>query len=83
MSIDKINEIQPQILGMSALLTTTMPEMENVINLLNDRGIRKKLKVMVGGAPVDADFAEKIGADAYGEDAAEAVTIARSFIDPQ
>jgi 5-methyltetrahydrofolate--homocysteine methyltransferase len=81
--IDKINEIQPQILGMSALLTTTMPEMENVINLLKDRGIRKKLKVMVGGAPVDADFAEKIGADAYGEDAAEAVTIARSFIDPQ
>jgi 5-methyltetrahydrofolate--homocysteine methyltransferase len=81
--IDKINEIQPQILGMSALLTTTMPEMENVINLLKDRGIRKKLKVMVGGAPVDADFAEKIGADAYGEDAAEAVTIARGFIDPQ
>jgi 5-methyltetrahydrofolate--homocysteine methyltransferase len=81
--IDKINEIQPQILGMSALLTTTMPEMENMINLLKDRGIRKKLKVMVGGAPVDADFAEKIGADAYGEDAAEAVTIARGFIDPQ
>ena len=81
--IDKINEIQPQILGMSALLTTTMPEMENVINLLKDRGIREKLKVMIGGAPVDADFAKKIGADAYGEDAAEAVTIARGFIDPQ
>ena len=81
--IDKINEIQPQILGMSALLTTTMPEMENVVNLLRDRGIREKVKVMIGGAPVDADFAKKIGADAYGEDAAEAVTIARSFIDPQ
>ena len=81
--IDKINEIQPQILGMSALLTTTMPEMENMIRLLRERGIRENVKVMIGGAPVDADFAEKIGADAYGEDAAEAVTIARSFIDPQ
>jgi 5-methyltetrahydrofolate--homocysteine methyltransferase len=78
--IDKVNEIQPQVLGLSALLTTTMPEMENVISLLDERGIREKVKVMIGGAPVDADFAKKIGADAYGEDAAEAVTIARSFI---
>jgi corrinoid protein of di/trimethylamine methyltransferase len=78
--IDKVNEIQPQVLGLSALLTTTMPEMENVINLLHERGIREKVKVMIGGAPVDANFAERIGADAYGEDAAEAVTIARRFI---
>ena len=78
--IEKVNEIKPQVLGLSALLTTTMPEMENVINLLHSRGIRKNVKVMIGGAPVDADFAKKIGADAYGEDAAEAVTIARSFI---
>lgn len=81
--VEKVHEIQPQILGLSALLTTTMPEMENVINLLRDRGIREKVKVMIGGAPVDADFTERIGADAYGEDAAEAVTIARSFIDLQ
>ena len=78
--VDKVHEVQPQVLGLSALLTTTMPEMENVINLLRDRGIREKVKVMIGGAPVDADFAKKIGADAYGEDAGEAVTIARSFI---
>ena len=78
--IEKVNEIKPQVLGLSALLTTTMPEMQNVINLLHSRGIRKNVKVMIGGAPVDADFAKKIGADAYGEDAAEAVTIARSFI---
>jgi 5-methyltetrahydrofolate--homocysteine methyltransferase len=58
-----------------------MPEMENVIKLLRDRGIRQNVKVMIGGAPVDAGFAKKIGADAYGEDAAAAVTIARSFID--
>lgn len=79
--VDKVAEIKPQVLGLSALLTTTMPEMQNVINLLHDRGIREKVKVMVGGAPVNADFAEKIGADAHGKDAAEAVTIARSFID--
>ena len=79
--IDKITEIQPQVLGLSALLTTTMPEMENVINYLQTKGMRENVKVMLGGAPLSAEFAEKIGADAYGKDAAEAVTIARSFID--
>lgn len=78
--IAKITENQPQVLGLSALLTTTMPEMENVINYLQAKGMRENVKVMVGGAPLDTEFAEKIGADAYGKDAAEAVTIARSFI---
>jgi len=78
--IAKVAEIQPQVLGLSALLTTTMPEMENVINVLQTGGMRANLKVMVGGAPLSAEFAEKIGADAFGKDAAEAVTIARSFI---
>jgi 5-methyltetrahydrofolate--homocysteine methyltransferase len=77
--VNKVAEISPQVLGLSALLTTTMPEMEKVINVLQTRGMREKVKVMIGGAPVDAEFAEKIGADAYGKDAAEAVTIARSF----
>ncbi len=79
--IAKVAEIQPQVLGLSALLTTTMPEMKNVINVLQTRGMRAALKVMVGGAPLNAEFAEKIGADAFGKDAAEAVTITRSFID--
>jgi len=78
--IAKVTEIQPQVLGLSALLTTTMPEMENVITVLQTRGMRGALKVMVGGAPLSAEFAEKIGADAFGKNAAEAVTIARSFI---
>ena len=78
--IAKVDEIQPQVLGLSALLTTTMPEMENVIKVLQTRGMRDTLKVMVGGAPVSAEFAEKIGADAFGQDAAEAVTLARDFI---
>lgn len=78
--ISKVKQLQPDVLGLSALLTTTMPEMEKVINALAELGIRDLVKVMIGGAPVGADFAEKIGADAYGKDAAEAVTIARSFI---
>ncbi|MEE9537236.1 MAG: corrinoid protein [Desulfobacterales bacterium] len=79
--VDKVAEIKPQVLGLSALLTTTMPEMQNVINLLHDRGIREKVKVMVGGAPLRAEFAQKIGADAFGKDAAEAANLARSFIE--
>ncbi len=79
--VDTVSEIQPQVLGLSALLTTTMPEMENVIKLLQTRGMRESVKVMIGGAPLNVQFAEKIGADAFGQDAAEAVNIARSFID--
>ena len=76
--IDTVSQAHPQVLGLSALLTTTMPEMENVIQMLKNRGLRANVKVMIGGAPVDAGFAAKIGADAYGKDAAEAVNIARN-----
>jgi 5-methyltetrahydrofolate--homocysteine methyltransferase len=78
--IDKVGEIKPDILGLSALLTTTMPEMEKAIEALEANGLRDSLRVMVGGAPVDAAFADKIGADGYGKDAAEAVKLARGFI---
>ena len=78
--IARVKELQPDVLGMSALLTTTMPEMEKMIEALKIQGIRDKVRVMIGGAPVGADFATKIGADAYGEDAAEAVSIARDLI---
>ena len=78
--VDRVTEIQPQVLGLSALLTTTMPEMENVIKVLQTRGIRGAVKVMVGGAPLSAEFAEKIGADAFGKDAAEAVNLAKNFM---
>ena len=77
--IRKVEEIKPDILGLSSLLTTTMPEMKNVIEALKSKGLRSRVKVMVGGAPVDAKFAEKIGADGYGKDAAEAVELARRF----
>jgi len=78
--MQKVEEIKPDILGLSALLTTTMPEMEKAIEELKSRELRDHVKVMVGGAPVNAVFAEKIGADAYGNDAAEAVEISRRFL---
>jgi 5-methyltetrahydrofolate--homocysteine methyltransferase len=68
------------LLGMSALLTTTMPSMQTTIEALVEAGLRDKVKVMVGGAPVTASFAEKIGADAYAPDAASAVDTARSLV---
>ena len=77
--LEKIDEIRPHVLGLSALLTTSMPEMQKVIEELNAQGMRERVRVMIGGAPISAEFARDIGADAYGEDAAEAVTIARSF----
>lgn len=77
--VEQIKQLKPDILGLSALLTTTMPEMQKVIEALGDEGLRDSLRIMVGGAPVDAAFAEKIGADGYGKDAAEAVRIARSL----
>jgi len=67
-------------LGLSALLTTTMPEMARVIKEIERRGLRDKVKVMVGGAPVNEKFANEIGADGYGKDAAEAVTVAKRLL---
>lgn len=67
---------QPDILGMSALLTTTMPYMKVVINALIEKGLRDEYIVMVGGAPLNQEFADAVGADAYCRDAAEASTTA-------
>jgi 5-methyltetrahydrofolate--homocysteine methyltransferase len=78
--IQQVKEIKPDILGLSALLTTTMPEMKKVIEAIEDNGLRKSVKVMVGGATLDTRFAEEIGADGYGKDAAEAVKQARMLI---
>jgi len=71
--VQKVNEEKPQILGISALLTTTLGEMEAIIGGLKAVGLRDKVKVMVGGAPVTQKFAMDIGADGYAEDAASAV----------
>ena len=76
-----IDENTPDILGMSALLTTTMPYMRVVIKSLKDKGIRDDIIVMVGGAPLNEAFAEDIEADAYCRDAAVAVETAKKFMD--
>jgi 5-methyltetrahydrofolate--homocysteine methyltransferase len=75
-----VREHQPDILGMSALLTTTMPYMKVVIQALKDAGARDKTIVLVGGAPLNAAFAAEIGADAYCRDAAVAVETAKRLV---
>src|SRR3990170_3737353 len=75
-----IEEHEPDILGMSALLTTTMPYMKVVIETLKEKGIRDDLIVLVGGAPLNEDFGKAIGADAYCRDAAVAVETAKDFM---
>jgi 5-methyltetrahydrofolate--homocysteine methyltransferase len=78
--IAAIHEHQPEILGMSALLTTTMPYMQVVIQALKEQGLRDKVIVLVGGAPLNAAFAEEIEADAYCRDAAVAVETAKKLV---
>ncbi len=78
--IAAIHEHQPDILGMSALLTTTMPYMQVVIKTLKEHGLRDQVIVLVGGAPLNAAFAEEIEADAYCRDAAVAVETAKKLI---
>jgi methylmalonyl-CoA mutase cobalamin-binding domain/chain len=75
-----IDEHQPDILGMSALLTTTMPYMKVVIDTLKEKGVRDDYVVLVGGAPLNEDFANAIGADSYCRDAAVAVETAKSYM---
>ena len=72
---------KPDILGMSALLTTTMPYMKVVIDALKEHGIRDDYIVMVGGAPLNEEFGEAVGADAYCRDAAEAATTAVRLVE--
>jgi 5-methyltetrahydrofolate--homocysteine methyltransferase len=76
-----VKENEPDIVALSALLTTTMAQQGNVITALQDAGVRDQVKVLVGGAPVTEDFANKIGADKYTADAASAAEVAKSFME--
>jgi len=78
--IEAIKEHQPDIVGMSALLTTTMRAMGQTIKAIEEAGLRDQVKIMVGGAPVDAAFAERIGADGYGSNAPAGVDLAKQFV---
>ena len=81
--IEALKTHQPNILGMSALLTTTMPYMKVVIDALKEQGMRDNYIVMVGGAPLNDEFSKVVGADAYCRDAATAVEVARKLIHEQ
>ena len=78
--IRAVNENGAQIIAMSALLTTTMPNMKNTIEALKEAGLRDKVKVMIGGAPVTQSYADQIGADGFAEDASRAVAKAKSLL---
>jgi len=78
--VQAVQEHKPDLLGMSALLTTTMPSMEKTILALKEAGLRDQVVVMIGGAPVTEDFAAKIGANGYAPDASSATRKAREFM---
>ena len=78
--VEAVKTENPDIVGMSALLTITMQEMEEIIEAIEEAGLRTEVKIMVGGAPLTQEFADKIGADAYGEDARDAVEKAKTLL---
>ncbi len=75
-----ITDNQPDLVGMSSLLTTTMPQMPEIIEAIKSAGLREKVKIMVGGAPLTADYASKIGADGYAQNSSFAVDLAKDLI---
>jgi corrinoid protein of di/trimethylamine methyltransferase len=78
--VDAIKEHDAKLIGMSALLTTTMPKMGETINAIQEAGVRDQVKILVGGAPITAAFAEEIGADGYASNAASAVEKGKELI---
>jgi len=78
--VQAVKEHSPQLVGMSALLTTTMMAMKDIIEALKAEGLRQQVKVMVGGAPIRQEFADEIGADFYGKDATSAKDYARKVV---
>lgn len=78
--VQEVKEFEPQVVGMSALLTTTMRTMEHTIKALEEAGLRDQVRVMIGGAPVTQSFADQIGADGYASNAASAADLARRFV---
>jgi len=78
--VNAVRENRPDLVAMSALLTTTMPAMIATIKALQEAGLRSQVKVMIGGAPITEDYARQIGADGFSPDASRAVTLARSLV---
>ena len=78
--LDKVAELKPDVLGLGCYMSTTMLEMRDVIQALKAKGLRDKVKVMVGGVPVSQAFADEVGADAWGADALDAIAKARKLL---
>jgi corrinoid protein of di/trimethylamine methyltransferase len=78
--VKQVEEYRPHILGLSALLTTTMPEMKNIIDALKEKGLRDSVKIIVGGAPLNRKFADDIGADGYAKDAGGSVSLVKELL---
>lgn len=78
--VEAVKENEVNIIAMSALLTTTMPRMENTVKAIADAGLRDQVKIMIGGAPVTAEYADQIGADGYAPDASQAATLAKTLV---
>lgn len=78
--VTAVKDLNPNVVGMSALLTTTMRSMEQTIKALQEAGLRDQVKIMIGGAPVTQNFADQIGADGYASNAASAVDLAKQFV---
>lgn len=79
--IEKAEEVKADIIALSALLTTTMGETKNLIDLLKNKGVRGRYRVLIGGAPISQKFSDSVGADAYGEDAFDAVAKAKKLME--
>jgi methylmalonyl-CoA mutase cobalamin-binding domain/chain len=77
--VEKVREVQPDIVGLSGLLTTSFEPMVKTIKLLGQEGLRSRIRVMVGGGPVNEEWSKKAGADTYAKDAVEAVELAKKF----
>jgi methanogenic corrinoid protein MtbC1 len=78
--VAQVNTHRPAILGLSALLTTTMPQMKRVLDAMTEAGIRNTVKIIIGGAPVNERYARNIGADGYASDAGEAVALTKDLL---
>ena len=78
--IEKISELKPDIMGVGCYMTTTMLELKAMITFLEDNGLRDRVKIMIGGVPTTQEFADEIGADAWGKDALDAVDKAKKLM---
>jgi methanogenic corrinoid protein MtbC1 len=78
--VDKIKEVQPQIVGLSGFLTLAFEQMRETIQAIQEAGLREQVKIMIGGAPMDENAANYIGADAFGKDATAAVHLAKGWV---